>query len=199
MNDGVCPGPQIGVVFRRVGLDLGAGQRRGRSEVRVTIDDHQVTHCPKGNADPSNQADIHCGRRVGIGGKEESILVPEKGQRDQPRTIMAGSRYPLSLEVADRRDPRPRTSRRPVRGPWVRACSPLRGAAAQGRVHGGHLCTDGDPCRCLPSHHRRRVSGDRRTAPGDRVTTLGVGSPGVGRTACSSALRSRRLRFLEAT
>src|SRR5450631_51848 len=25
---------------------------------------------------------------------KESILMPEKGQRDQPRTIMAGSRYP---------------------------------------------------------------------------------------------------------
>ena len=94
MYDGVCPGPQIGVVFRRVRLDLGAGQCRGRSEVRVTIDDHHVTHCPEGNADPSHQADVHCGRRVGIGGKEESILVPEKLQRDQPRTIMAGSRHP---------------------------------------------------------------------------------------------------------
>jgi hypothetical protein len=66
--------------------------------------------------------------------------VPEKGQRDQPRTIMAGSRYPLSLEVADRRDPRPRTSRRPVRGPWVRACSPLRGTAAQGRGFTAGTC-----------------------------------------------------------
>jgi hypothetical protein len=94
MNEGVCPGPQIGVVFRRVGLDLGAGQRRGRSEVRVTIDDHHVTHCPEDHADPSHQADVRCGRRVGIGSKEESIPVPEKGQRDQPRTLRAGSRYP---------------------------------------------------------------------------------------------------------
>jgi len=36
-------------------LDRGAGQLCGRSEVSVTIDDHNVTH-PKGNADPCTRS-----------------------------------------------------------------------------------------------------------------------------------------------
>ena len=36
-------------------LDRGAGQLCGRSDVNVTIDDHNVTH-PKGNADPCTRS-----------------------------------------------------------------------------------------------------------------------------------------------
>jgi hypothetical protein len=55
VNDRVCPGVLVGVVCLVVPvlvLDRGAGQLRARSEISVTIDDHNVTHCPKGNADP---------------------------------------------------------------------------------------------------------------------------------------------------
>src|SRR5450759_2801570 len=70
-TDGICPGAWIGVVLRRVGLDLGAGHRRGRSEVSVTIDDDHVAHTSKGNARPWHQADVHGGRRASTGGEEE--------------------------------------------------------------------------------------------------------------------------------
>ncbi len=96
VNDGVCSSPCIGVVFRRDRLDFGAGQRcrlsraisvctgavvkpdGWRGEVSVTIDDHHVRHCPKVNANPSHQADVHGGRGVGTGDKDESILVQSK-------------------------------------------------------------------------------------------------------------------------